>query len=310
MHPTNPSSSKLSKALRLTCRRLAAMVLALAMSIGLALTAAPAAQADPAQQLTIWSWDISDLEDGGDAAHQSYWNMVDALHRISGHDVAGQPRLDETTDAPARLIQIRLQYHEQYWGSLYFWANNLYFAGFYQPGFDGREDHHYSFNNVWPGEFNRVLGVTSTPLPWGGNYNQLPHGSTVDRSQDAITPYNLVNALGSLRNAPRYIATPAGRDTLGRNIVRIIQATAEAARFSTVFDRIRDNIRNWHTVAMGMDNIELQQDWDRISGWVYRALRPGDQAVLRIGAHTFATLQALLAYVGYMELYSGSRPRT
>ncbi|MFF3737982.1 hypothetical protein [Streptomyces sp. NPDC002566] len=82
-------------------------------------------------------------------------------------------------------------------------------------------------------------------------------GSTAARdsrtSQDAINPHNLVNALGSLRNAPRCIETPAGRETLGRNIVRIIQATAETARF--------------------------------------------------------ATLQALLGYLGYMELYSGSRPR-
>ncbi|MFI9202793.1 ribosome-inactivating family protein [Streptomyces sp. NPDC053048] len=295
--------------LHLTGRRLLGLAMALAMTIGLISTAAaPTAHADPNDAHTQWTWQISDLQHGGEAAERSYWDLIARLHDLSGHRIPGQDRLAETTNQPARLIEIRLQAGEQYWGSLYFWADNLYLAGFYQPSVDGSDDHHYAFPDTWPDEFSRVLGgVPVDRLPFGGNYNALPGGSTSARQQQVINAFSFYSALGTLRDAPRYLHTGPGRETIGRSLVTIIQATSEAARFARIFDNIRGNMLHYTANPIGADNVVLEQNWDHISNWVYRALRPGDHGVLGLGSRTFSTLAALLAYVGYMELSSKAR---
>ncbi|MGI5526003.1 ribosome-inactivating family protein [Streptomyces syringium] len=301
MHPLN--------LLHLTGRRLVGLALALAMTVGLISTAAaPAAHADPHDTHTQWTWQIEDLQHGGEAAERSYYRLIERLHDISGHRIPGQDRLAETTNQPARIIEIRLQNGEQYWGSLYFWADNLYLAGFYQPSVDGSDDHHYVFPDVWPDEFSRVLGgVQVDRLPFGGNYNQLPGGSTQARQQQSITAFSFYAALATLQHAPRYLHTGPGRESMGRSLVTIIQATSEAARFARLFDNIRGNMRDYTANPIGAENVVLEQNWDHISDWVYRAMQPGNHGVLGLGSRTFTTLQALLAYVGYIELSSKAR---
>ncbi|MFB7378788.1 ribosome-inactivating family protein [Kitasatospora purpeofusca] len=288
-------------------RRLVALLLALGLALGLSQAAsAPAAHADPSDSITKFDWDIGDLEWGGEAAHSNYWYAIDQLHRISGHDIPNHPevasQLDETTLLPTRLVEARILTHGQYRGSLYWWADNLYFAGFYQPAYDNHPGTHYGFPDVWPTEFQQVThSVNFQRLPWDGNYSRLPGGGTGERAGRAIGYANLTNALTSIATA----ATRLQRDSNGfaREMVTIIQATSEAARFGRIFDNVRGNIRNYTSNAMGPENVDLQQHWDDASTFVYRRLS-GQTPTFSISGRTFQTLAAFLAYVGYMELHA------
>lgn len=290
--------------------RLTSLFLALAIALGLVQAASTSAHADPSGPLTKFDWEIGSLVYGGADAHDEYWAFIDRLHQTSGHDIPNHPEvastLDETTLLPTRLLEARVVEDGEYWGSLYFWADNLYLAGFYQPGYSANgvthPGRHYAFPDVWPTEFQQVLGVSSvTRLPWNGNYANLPGGSTDARAARVITHNNIADALEAIRRAPDRLAQDS--NAFGRQLVLLIQATSEAARFGRIFDNIRGNIRDYTSHPMTAQNVALQQAWDNLSSWVYRRLG-GSNEPYAINNITFQTLAAWLAYVGYMELHA------
>jgi hypothetical protein len=299
--------------LRRIGRRALGALVALALSIGLLGLAAPAASADPDRTLTVHDWVIDDLLNGGQDPHQEYWNMIAAMHRVTGHDFF-RDTLDETTTNNNALFQVSVHRYGTYVGALYFWTNDLYLAGFYQAGPGGG---HYAFNESRRARFNELLRVNSTALPWNGSYTNFSDGAGDQSSRRnlQINGPRLDNALQQLGRAGTHLQTQNGRSVLSHALVMIIQATSEAARFGRVFDNIRTNIRNHGSggAQMGEENVDLQQNWGTISNWTYRVLQNAGVRPLQIGAgaflRTFATLQQLIAYVFYMELASGSRPR-
>ncbi|MEU7581589.1 ribosome-inactivating family protein [Streptomyces sp. NPDC041068] len=291
-----------------SARRVAGLLVALAMSVGVLGVAAPAAHADPDRPLTVVDWDISGLEHGGQGQHDRYWNMIDQVHRISGHDF--YQVLDETTTTLNRLIQIRVSYSGQHAVSLYYWANTLYLAGFYQPGQpNGTGNQHYVFPDGYPDAFNRVLGVRADRLPWNGSYANLPSGSS--RGERQLTPQNLQNALLTLRNTEQLLGTQAGQRTVGSYLVDIIGATAEAARFGYIFDVVRQNIRNRTSTPIGRFGADLETTWTHLSTWVYAQLRNPAGEGFTVGAPGYSryypTVAALIANLGYIQLNGHKR---
>ncbi|MFF3335361.1 ribosome-inactivating family protein [Streptomyces sp. NPDC002888] len=298
--------------LRTVKRRLLGAVVALALSIGLAGLAAPAAHADPDRYLTVHDWDISDLAGGGQHAHEQYWNMIAAMHRVTGHDFF-RDTLDETTTRQDALFQVSLHRNGNYIGALYFWPNDLYLAGFYQAGPNGG---HYAFNEGRRARFNAILGVTSNELPWNGNYTSLPSGGQDNRRTARVAGPGIDNALQQIGRANQLLipGAPNGHHILGSALTTVIQATSEAARFGRIFDNIRYNILNHSLVQMGDENVALQQQWSNLSGWVYRALNNAGVQPFTLNTGTgiqriFYSYLDVIRYVFYMELASGSRPR-
>ncbi|MFM9594872.1 ribosome-inactivating family protein [Streptomyces scabiei] len=294
-------------------QRAVGALVALALSIGLVGLSAPAASADPDRTLTVHDWVIDDLVNGGQDPHQQYWNMVAAMHRVTGHDFF-RDTLDETTTNGNALFQVSVHRYGTYVGALYFWTNDLYLAGFYQAGPGGG---HYAFNESRRARFDQLLGIHSTALPWNGSYTNFSGnaGDQGSRRNLQINGPRLDNALQQLGRANTHLQTQNGRSVLSHALVMIIQATSEAARFGRIFDTVRTNIRDYRTggAQMGEENVNLQQNWGAISNWTYRVLQNAGIPALSIGTgaflRTFATLQQLIAYVFYMELASGSRPR-
>ncbi|MFI8360480.1 ribosome-inactivating family protein [Streptomyces sp. NPDC085612] len=296
--------------LRLGARRITGLLLALALSLGMLGAAAPAAHADPDRSLTVVDWDITGLDGGGQGQHDRYWNMIDRIHRISGHDY--YQVLDETTTTYNQLIQVRVNHAGHHVVSLYFWANTLYLAGFYQPGQpSGTGNRHYVFPDGYPDAFNRVLGVEAHQLPWNGSYANLPNGGL--RDQRRLTPQNLQNALLTLGNAQQLLATGHGRQTVGSYLVDVIGATAEAARFGHLFDIIRGNIRNNTSNPITRFGAALQTSWGQLSEWVYQRLDDPSGGGFTIGgpgySRYYATVAALIADLGYIELNGHKRRR-
>ncbi|MFD4660139.1 ribosome-inactivating family protein [Kitasatospora sp. NPDC058444] len=285
-------------------RRLVGVLVALALAVGLMGMTPTAAHADTNNRLSNINWEIGDLGGGGAQEHQRYWDVIAQLHSLSSHDWFRED-LDETIVADNdQLIQISLFQHGTYLGAMYFWPHNLYLAGFYQVG-----GTHWVFADG-PGSrdrFNRVLGVQASTLPWSSNYNGIPRGD--NRWQQRITGPSLENSLRQVRQIAVLQDTAAGRAVLADSLIMMIQATSEAARFGRIFDNIRNNIRNHTDVQIGEDNVNLETNWSSVSNWVYRVMNnPGTQPVSAAG-QTFYTLQQLMQYVGYLDLFSGSRPR-
>ncbi|MFD0265729.1 ribosome-inactivating family protein [Streptomyces sp. NPDC127106] len=295
--------------IRRGCRRLAGLLLALALSAGMLGAIAPAAHADPDRPLTVVDWDITGLQGGGRVQHDRYWNMIDQVHRISGHDF--YQVLDETTTTYNQLIQIRVSHAGQHVVSLYYWANTLYLAGFYQPGQpNGTGNRHYVFPDGYPDAFNRVLGVQAHHLPWNGSYANLPSGST--RDQRRMTPQNLHNSLLTLGNTQQLLAT-GQQHTVGSCLVDVIGVTAEAARFGYLFDIFRQNIRNNTSTPIDRFGAALQTSWGQLSTWVYQRLNDPTGGGITIGAPGYSryylTVAALIRDLGYIELNGHKRPR-
>ncbi|MGW3232392.1 ribosome-inactivating family protein [Kitasatospora sp. NPDC001095] len=288
-------------------------MIALALAVGLTGMTSPAAHADTNNRLTNIDWDISDLGGGGDSAHARYYEVIRRLHELSSHDWF-RTDLDETVVADNdQLIQISINRNGMYQGAIYIWPHNLYVAGFYQVG-----GTHWVFREDNPAaperaRFNRTLGVNANTLPFTGNYNNLPGGGS--RQNQRITGPALQNALQQVRNIHLLQSTGSNWATLGDSIIMMIQATSEAARFGRIFDNIRGNIRNHSDAQIGVENVNLETNWAALSNWVYRVMNNAGVPPVTVGQgqagfeRTFYTLQQLMQYVFYMDLYSGSRPR-
>jgi hypothetical protein len=295
----------ISTFLRRAARRIAAVTVALALSLAVVQLSAPAARADPQQAVTDITWDITQLRYAGISAHDSYWDVIAQIHTISGHRAGpAQYALYETTTTRDRLIRINLVENGRDVGSLYYWANDLYLIGFRQPG-QGT----YAMSNNQRGTFDRVARVRSRPLPWLGDYPTLPGGSQQERAKSRIYPGALDNALLQISQAHTLLMTANGVRTLGRAMVMIIAATSEAARFSTVFDLIRGNIRYRTDTPLGGDNVALEQNWARISGWLYRAFQNREQPPLVINGRQFTTVTAVMAFIHWIDLFGNARSK-
>ncbi|MFG3506648.1 ribosome-inactivating family protein [Streptomyces sp. NPDC047821] len=110
---------------------------------------------------------------------------------------------------------------------------------------------------------------------------QPPRGQ--HRENDVINGPSLSNALEVLADAQTRLACSHSRDAVGEALTTVIQATAEAARFGRIFDLVRDNIRYRTGNAMGDENVTLQNNWQRVSRWIYRVLNNPTIAPLEIG---------------------------
>ncbi|MFC8916987.1 ribosome-inactivating family protein [Streptomyces sp. NPDC057116] len=153
----------------------------------------------------------------------------------------------------------------------------------------------------------RASGARRPSSARNGNYVNLPGGQ--HRENDVINGPSLSNALEVLADAQTRLACSHSRDAVGEALTTVIQATAGAARFGRIFDLVRDNIRYRTGNAMGDENVTLQNNWQRVSRWIYRVLNNPTIAPLEIGPLVFPTLVAFLRWVEYVELHSGSRPR-
>jgi hypothetical protein len=165
--------------------------------------ASASAHADPSGPISKFDWDNGELYFTGDVAHQNYWNAINALHQISGHAIPNHPevsgRVSETTLLPTRLIEARLVNAGDCLGSLCWWADNMYFAGFYQDS----THTHYVFPDVWSNEFRQVTGSprvetlpgaattavcrAGTPEPSGAGHQRVqPHRSAGEHRGRAV----------------------------------------------------------------------------------------------------------------------------
>ncbi|MFC8846904.1 MULTISPECIES: ribosome-inactivating family protein [unclassified Micromonospora] len=290
-----------------TLRRLAALLTAIAMALGLVTVAPPAAQADFTGNYTVFDWNLDSLNYVGSPgpsqqAATDYWNMLAQLHRVAGHDFLGD-NVDETTQTGAQLIEIRLSLSGLYRASVYLWSNNLYVAGFYSAS-TGRHYQFTTYSDVFQARIRAMAPNAQFTTIGSGSYTGLSGGSPESRAGRQMGRATMIGSLYVLFTPNSY--TQARQQQAW---VDIIQFVAEAARFGSILNTVYNNLRNGTGNQMGTNNIELENNWGAVSSFIHQQA-DGDYPVghhIQIWGQVFYFISTLVARIGYVMINNGSR---
>ncbi|MCL3998999.1 ribosome-inactivating family protein [Streptomyces lavenduligriseus] len=273
-------------------KRLLSILLSLSISLGLVTLLSGTASATNYQ---IIDWHVSRITDGGREHERRYYNLIADIHRYTYGLPTHYDGLTQTTTEQGRLIQVRvLDTDDRHLVSVYLWADNLYVAGFYAPA----TNRHFSFNDR-PAQFMNALGINSVGLVGSGNYGDLAGGN--DRHALVLGPETMYHAMQVLGRAN------GDNDEVEHALVVAIQVFSEAARFSPILDRVRDNIENWHRTPLGNDYAGLENQWGAISRFAYN-IRQNPNASIRILNQVITSLVGLAQVLHFVELH-GSEAR-
>jgi hypothetical protein len=297
--------------MRRTGRQLAVLLLALVSACSVLFgVAAPKAHAEvpESQRFTTIDWHMYAYGDpnGSSRARDSYddYNaMVNALRNAAGHQMEGVSNSPGYMDTPTRtnsnrVIRVLVWTHEADGNrahlALYFNVDNLYFLGFSARG------QHYrivpranqadrAYTNHLPEELRRASSPVPPTAPLfnqitgDGSYAQMSAPAEWRGAQryDRTTLYQQVQNLTN--------ATPDSRNstTVNRAMAYLIGATAEAARFGWIQNRIAQTIfaggdgldpnSPAHIGAFGTD---LELNWSNMARMAHNtAAGRGDRGV-------------------------------
>lgn len=288
LHPTST--------MRRSGRQLAVLLLALVSACSVLFgAAAPKANAETSQRFTTIDWHMyHGLSDGSSYAARdfdSYNAMVNALRNAAGHQMAGVSNSPGYMDTPTRtnsnrVIRVLVWTHEADGNrahlALYFNVDNLYFLGFSARG------QHYrivprpnqadrAYTNHLPEEIRHAYGLATAPLfnqiTGDGSYQQMsaPADWRANQTYNAQMVYARLQTLTNLR--------VEDRNTVGLNqsMAYIIGATAEAARFGWIQNRVAQSIFRGGDPAytdrpshLGNFGTDLETSWSDLSRMAHR----------------------------------------
>ncbi|MGW4464036.1 ribosome-inactivating family protein [Micromonospora sp. NPDC004704] len=265
------------------------------------------ANADPSNPHTIINWDVSDLDDdtnyGRQMAAQDYVNMITSLRRVAGHDLVN--RVGETTDRGQRVIEIRVLRNGAHNLSIYLWARSLYVIGFWARTTPGQVGHRF-FNDPAVNGAAGILGIPQPPrLPWTGNYATTPGGSY--REDMRYTAKHLNDAIYTLEGMPAQLnGSNPQRTHLAQEMIRLIGAVAEAARFGAIENFVYHRIRDRGDIGLGTENRELENNWARLSDWILDIVDNPTTAPVYLLGRYFYTVAGLVEVLHYLMIRNPS----
>lgn len=273
----------MTKLLRAACTRALATLLVLLAAVGLT---APAAHADTGNTQRVQIiWNVHSLMTGDAVtAQQDYATMIDSLRSAAGHNVLWD-RLGDTetrTDNDHHVVEIRVMDNNDSVAGLYLRSDNLYLMGFWtgSPN-SGSVTGLLGFSDQFQ-ELQFILQRNGTPaavqnIGYSSSYNALGSDRRTRVSMDMTRIALALNMVRRANTTNVPYNTTAFRDQL----LILIQATAEAARFQDIRDRV------WANIGLGRDStvpnphldndmIGLENNWGRISTWVHQQVNGTD----------------------------------
>ncbi|MBO1417485.1 ribosome-inactivating family protein [Streptomyces sp. FH025] len=255
-------------------KRLVALLLSLVASLSFAqVKAAPPAEAATSSYWSIIQWDITGLGNGNNLnAERNYRAMVNQIRTLSGSTIG--TNLMRTTQETERYIEIRVvdfnDTANNHRVSLYLRLDNLYLDGFTIVG------HNYMFSDAPAylttrfGNYYPNSNALFQRMPYSSQYGSLANADTRGR-QEFDGPHfgDVIRTLQGFNQNNWYGARTA--------LAAIIGATAEAARFGWIENRIANSIGSGGEFDgtatydyIGGFGTDLQTNWDDLSEIVYR----------------------------------------
>ncbi|NBD22996.1 ribosome-inactivating family protein [Paenibacillus glycinis] len=255
----------------------------------------------------IIKWDVSGLN--GDSNWQRetnaarYASVIQQIRNAAlGRTLQNGVQLTTTTH---RIIEVQIYngYNvagfPNYLVTVYLWADTLYAFGYWTP----QGDYYFYNDQTLAYHARNDLGLTAnqvTYLPWNGNYATMPEGSPEARAANEYTNDQLWNTVWNLSDMHDYLNRNAqSRNTVGHNMVRIIGALAEAARFQVIRNVIYNNLLYGTNAPIGETPAAIENNWATITDWAIQQAN-GNYYGITINDHYYSTLAAFLAVAYYV----------
>ncbi|GCD33964.1 hypothetical protein OEIGOIKO_01688 [Streptomyces chrestomyceticus JCM 4735] len=305
-------------AVRRAGRRLGTLLLTLLATCILVTAGTAPAQAETSQRYTVIDWHMEGYDDtgsggnaGADRANR-YRQMVARLRAASGHEMTGADS-PAMMDTPVRrdtnrVIEVRVWTNEYDGPSechvkLYFSVDDMYLLGFTVRG------QHWQFSDTTlplAHEVQQHYGMTNAPiftsLRYRGNYPTLdPDNERRNFGYESDTLRRRMLDLSYLTEARRL----AHRG----NLAYIIGATAEAARFGWIENRIAAAIELRydpsdpnHPAHLGNFGVGLQTQWSALSRVAHQTVHGGNAAPVIVDGRRYLNITQ-------MRLGTGGVPR-
>ncbi|MEF3117636.1 ribosome-inactivating family protein [Streptomyces chrestomyceticus] len=309
-------------AVRRAGRRLGTMLLALLATCTLVTVGAPSAHAETTERYLRLEWNLRGLHDPdeGQNRERQYREFIRQLRAASGSRMAGVSGND-MFDTPARtrtnrVVQVSVVTDHSGEGIhliLYFSLDDMYLRGFTVGGQNYQfTDSSYDFPLA--DEIQRANGG-ATPLfhaIYSGSYRTLdPHDT---RGGLSYAPENMARFMDDLRYRFAY----GTRNTYQRHLAYIIGATAEAARFGWIENRIaavlnrgRDYSADGAPSTLGNFGMELQTHWSDLSRVAHQTSGGGTSNPVYIDGRSYSNISQIRIGTGgvpplvpFLALYS------
>ncbi|MFI5998505.1 ribosome-inactivating family protein [Streptomyces sp. NPDC051362] len=229
----------------------------------------------------------------GPDASANFGQFAASLRAASGHRYFGSAYITQNVNTyPTALIRADLTLPDGH--SLWLWLtpNNLYLRGFTTVQERGNVTYYFrddSFKLSDTMEFMRGVSHQRDLLPPAGSgYRQLPYSgdypSILANMPTNVNRGNQVYSYGSLWNAIYQLAWANGVDKgsaaeyrkTAANLMFMIQLTSESARLWDVQGKMSEIFaRPWAEVNMPIKQQELENNWSKMSTFLYNWLQFG-----------------------------------
>ncbi|MFH9426466.1 ribosome-inactivating family protein [Streptomyces sp. NPDC017529] len=285
-----------------TLRAALARILAASLAVlALAGLAAPSAHADTTRPRHQIIWNVQSLLDGNmEDAYSRYWSMIGALRTAAGHRVGNGVGATERLRAEgARAVEIRLMNGNEPYAALYVRSDNLYTMGVWSPsqqsgsvtGLVGFRDQR--------AEMQAILQRNGTPAAvtdFGFNSTYDALGS-YRRAEVGMNGYTIADAIRAVHGYSHRM-TATQQAGFQAQLIILIQAVSEAARFQDIAITVGNNIRSYASgsaTRLSTNQVNMENDWSDVSEWLHAALNPEPDTILttiRFGGGEYNSLEA------------------
>ncbi|OKI00841.1 hypothetical protein A6A06_18185 [Streptomyces sp. CB02923] len=226
--------------------------------------------------------------------------MIGDLRTAAGHNVGNGVGATERLRADgARAVEIRLVNDNESYASLYVQSDNLYMMGVWTPSpHSGSVSGLVGFRDQ-RAEMQAILQRNGTPAPvtdFGFNSNYDSLGSN-RRAEVGMNGFTIADAARALHGYNPHM-THTQQAGFQAQLIILIQAVSEAARFQDIAITVGNNIRNYASgqgTRLSLNQVNMENNWGNISGWLSAALDlPPDtiSTTIEFGGEHFNNLDA------------------
>ncbi|KEF16913.1 ribosome-inactivating family protein [Microbacterium sp. NPDC016588] len=282
------------------------MLLALLATCTLVTVGTPPAHAETTEQYLRLTWDLTNLdtEDAGQEREDQYRRFIGQLRDAAGSPMAGVDTND-MFDTPRgtrtnRVVEVSVwtingRGQRGIHHILYFSLDDMYLRGFTinSVNYQFRDD---SYAFPLADQVRRARNLATAPLfnqIYDGSYRQLD--ANQQRGGMPYTPRAMRDRLRELGNF-----TYNSRNDYRRQLAYIIGATAEAARFGWIRNRIAavlnhgydPNYEDYPT-TLGNFGMELQTHWSDLSRVAHDTSGGGTSRPVNIDGRTYSNISQI-----------------
>ncbi|MFJ1753818.1 ribosome-inactivating family protein [Kitasatospora sp. NPDC088134] len=221
-------------------------------------------------------------------AYAAYVTMLGQLRAAATQERIGNPGVPMTYPVNNDgIIAVNISSMDGHRVTLYYTRANLYLRGFGVTG--SNQVFQFSDYNL-TGQIN---ATQITTLAFDGNYtgdHSLGSTSQVDRS---TLRYSTDFLSADIETLATYNPSAGNNAAAATSLIRLIGATAEAARQIPLANTVSAGLRSGGAATLTTNEVTLENRWSRVSNWANETAHGQHPAAVTYGGVTFNSLNAV-----------------